>query len=113
MNCTNYNCKGYVIKQGDTLYSISRRFNAPIALLLKANPYVEVYSLQVGDELRVPVVQPIIYGDTAPYMVEENDTLESILEKFGISLDELQQFNNLDDVTLQPGMIIQIPTFEE
>lgn len=113
MNCIGYDCKTYVIKQGDTLYSISRRFNVAIALLLRANPYVEVYSLQVGDELCIPAIKPILYGNTTPYTVEENDTIQSILDKFEIDFDELQQFNNLNDMVLQPGMTIQIPSFEE
>ena len=49
-------CNGtkYVIKNGDTLYSISRRYNVPLALILRANPYVDVYNLQIGDEICVP-----------------------------------------------------------
>lgn len=52
----NRSCNGtkYVIKKGDTLYSISRRYNVPLALVLRANPYVDVYNLQVGDEVCIP-----------------------------------------------------------
>ena len=113
MNCIGYDCRFYVIKQGDTLYSISRRFNVPIAILLRANPYVEVYSLQIGDEMCIPLIKPVLYGDSTPYVVGENDTIQGILEKFGIDFDELQQFNNVNDFILQPGMTIQIPTLEE
>ena len=43
----NRACNGskYVIKKGDTLYSISRRYDVPLALVLRANPYVDVYNL--------------------------------------------------------------------
>lgn len=52
----NRACNGtkYVIKKGDTLYSISRRYDVPLALVLRANPYVDVYNLQVGDEICIP-----------------------------------------------------------
>ena len=52
----NRSCNGtkYVIKKGDTLYSISRRYDVPLALVLRANPYVDVYNLQVGDEVCIP-----------------------------------------------------------
>lgn len=112
MNVIGYDCKIYVIKQGDTLYSISRRFNVPLALILRANPYAEVYSLQIGDELCIPVIKPVMTGTTTTYVVEENDTLQSIMEKFGIDFDELQQFNDLNQMTLMPGSSLQIPTFE-
>lgn len=50
-------CNGmmYAVKEGDTLYSISMKYNIPLALLLRANPYVDVYNLQVGETICVPV----------------------------------------------------------
>ena len=50
-------CEGmtHTIKKGDTLYSISRQHNVPIAMLRRANPYVDVYNLQVGETICVPV----------------------------------------------------------
>ncbi len=49
-------CNGYTytIKQGDTLYEISRRLEVPLALILRANPYVDVFNLQIGDTLCIP-----------------------------------------------------------
>ena len=49
-------CAGvtYTIKNGDTLYEISRRHGVPLALLLRANPYVDVFSLQAGDTICIP-----------------------------------------------------------
>ena len=39
-------CNGmvHVIKQGETLYQLSRRYRVPLALILRANPYVDVYN---------------------------------------------------------------------
>ncbi|WP_310604346.1 LysM peptidoglycan-binding domain-containing protein [Anaerosporobacter sp.] len=50
-------CRGvvHIIKKGDTLYGISRQYNIPLALVMRANPYADVYNLQIGDELCVPV----------------------------------------------------------
>lgn len=49
-------CDGitHTIKKGDTLYEISRKHNVPLAMLLRANPYVDVFNLQVGDTICVP-----------------------------------------------------------
>ena len=41
----NYDtCDGmtYTIKQGDTLYGISRKYDVPLAMILHANPYADV-----------------------------------------------------------------------
>lgn len=50
-------CNGmmYAVKNGDTLYSISMKYNIPLALLLRANPYVDVYNLQAGETICLPV----------------------------------------------------------
>ena len=45
----------YTIKEGDTLYSISGRFQVPVALILKANPLADIYNLQVGARLCIPM----------------------------------------------------------
>lgn len=53
-------CNGmvHVIKQGETLYQLSRRYRVPLALILRANPYVDVYNLQVGQEICIPMTRP-------------------------------------------------------
>ncbi len=50
-------CNGmmYAVKQGDTLYSISLKYGIPLVLLLRANPYVDVYNLQVGETICIPM----------------------------------------------------------
>mgnify|MGYP001138602675 CR=1 FL=1 len=52
-------CDGYTytIKKGDTLYEISRSHKVPLSLLLRSNPFVDVFNLQVGDTLCIPARQ--------------------------------------------------------
>ena len=40
------------------------------------------------------------------YIVRENDTIESILDKYNISRDELADYNDLDDIKLGTKLII-------
>ena len=50
-------CRGvvHVIAKGDTLYSLGKRYHVSVGQLMFANPFVDVYNLQIGDELCVPV----------------------------------------------------------
>lgn len=48
----------HVIKEGDNLYQLSRQYRVPLALIMRANPYVDVYNLQVGQEICIPVGRP-------------------------------------------------------
>ncbi|MCI8597573.1 MAG: LysM peptidoglycan-binding domain-containing protein [Lachnospiraceae bacterium] len=54
-------CHGFlhVVQKGDTLYLLSKRYCVPLWMILCANPYVNIYNLQVGDEICIPrKVQP-------------------------------------------------------
>ena len=44
-------CNGmiHVIRSGDNLYQLSRRYRVPLALILRANPYVDVYKTGTGN----------------------------------------------------------------
>lgn len=54
---TGGSCRGmiHVIENGDTLYLLGKRYNVSVSSIMFANPYVNVYNLQVGDELCIPV----------------------------------------------------------
>jgi LysM repeat protein len=102
----------YNIKQGDTLYNISRTYNVPIALILRANPYVDIYNLQVGDELCIPVSNPSSWNNSVTYVVQDEASLQAVLDQYGIDLEDVLEFNNLNGAQLAPGMTIQIPVFD-
>lgn len=52
-------CRGiiHVIEKGDTLYKLGQRYHVSVSRIMYANPYVNIYNLQVGDELCIPVGQ--------------------------------------------------------
>ena len=49
-------CHGFLhtVEKGDTLYLLSRRYGVPLWTILFANPYINVYNLQIGDEICIP-----------------------------------------------------------
>ena len=75
-------CNGmvHVIKQGDNLYQLSRRYRVPLGLILRANPYVDVYNLQPGQEICIPVARPYpgmmrpSFGPKRMYVVQRRST---------------------------------------
>ncbi|MHB8130035.1 MAG: LysM peptidoglycan-binding domain-containing protein [Mobilitalea sp.] len=107
-------CINYVIKKGDTLYSISRHFSVGIDAIMTANPLIDLYNLMIGEEICIPVSVPQNnYTNYTTYLVEEEDTLGSVLNKHSINLADLLEFNELNDVYLMPGMTIQVPIIDE
>ncbi len=69
-------CDGitHTIKKGDTLYEISREHKVPLSMLLRANPYVDVFNLQVGDTICVPTKKPIENAFLTPRPSRRNMT---------------------------------------
>lgn len=102
-------CIDHEIKKGDTLYSISRRYNVDIEAIIMANPYINVYNLSIGDVICLPCVPQNKYNDFTRYIVEEGDTLGSIIEKKGINLGDLMEANDIDFIMLMPGTTILLP----
>ena len=46
------------VEKGDTLYSISKRYDMPLRDLIDANGLKPPYTLKVGQVLRLPVLPP-------------------------------------------------------
>jgi LysM repeat protein len=99
-------CSGqiYKVQKGDTLYSISRKYNLRVRDLMKANPFVNVYQLQIGEELCIPVLPNQNPGaGVVPYVVKREDTVLSILNENKISFQDLARLNRSAQVLKFPG----------
>lgn len=50
-------CRGiiHVVRENDTLYLLSKKYHVPLPQIMYANPFVDIYNLQIGDELCIPV----------------------------------------------------------
>ncbi|MFP4483330.1 MAG: LysM peptidoglycan-binding domain-containing protein [Spirochaetota bacterium] len=80
----------YVVRPGDTLYSIARRLNVGESAIREANGISDPRALSVGRRLVIP--------DT--YTVERGDTYWSVARAFGMSVDELLEMNDRNTDTL-------------
>jgi len=77
----------YRVKTGDSVLSISSRFNLSVrSLILKNNLTCEV---EAGDMLCIEV------SVDKPYFVNPTDTAKSVAEKFGVSEEELLSKNGV------------------
>ena len=88
-------CNGiiYTIKKGDTLYSISGRFKVPLARILRANPYIDIYNLQIGEQICIPKCPNCNPFYLMTYIIKADETLLDVLNRFGIELDDLLKYS--------------------
>ena len=94
----------YVVKSGDTLWSIARKYNLSVNEL-KALNNLSSNALSVG--------QRLIVGKESSndYVVSAGDTLWAIARKFNVSVDDIKALNNLSSNNLSIGMILKIPLY--
>lgn len=79
----------YVVKRGDSLYSIARQYGINYQSIASANELDPNESLVIGQALVIPIQGQF-------YTVKAGESFYSIGQKFGISAAELARINNIN-----------------
>lgn len=95
----------YIVKKGDTLYSIAMANNTTVDELKKANNLTSNI-LSTGQLLKIP--SALLPEST--YIVKKGDSLYSIANKYNTTVDELKRINNLTSNILSIGQILKLPS---
>ncbi|WHF50487.1 LysM peptidoglycan-binding domain-containing protein [Chryseobacterium gotjawalense] len=123
----------YTVQPKDNYYKLSRKFNLNQKELFALNPGLEEKGLQPGDVIQVKGMgsseqaksevqtvavsqsaSPSTYSTTSvaddyvTYTVQAGDTVFGILNKFGITLDDLLSLNPNLSQGLKSGMVLKI-----
>jgi cell wall-associated NlpC family hydrolase len=103
----------YTVQQGDTLYSIARRFGITVAELVALNDLADPDRLRPGQVLRLAAPEPEApprAAQTAVYTVKAGDTLWSIARRHGTTPARIAQLNGIaDEDVLQVGQTLRLP----
>jgi peptidoglycan DL-endopeptidase LytE len=122
----------YVVKQGDTLYEIAKRYGVSVEALKKANG-LEKSELRVKQALTIPILgkragaeaekksgEVVKQGKKAvlsakkvsvekeTYAVKKGDTVFAVAKKAGLSVDEIRKLNGLRSNTLTVGQVLVV-----
>ncbi len=99
----------YTVKSGDTLYSIATKYGITVNELKTTNN-LSSNLLSIGQTLKIPGISTT---GTNTYTVKSGDTLYSIANKFGTSVNDLKSLNNLNSNSLTIGQVLLLPGTEE
>ena len=88
----------YEIKNGDTLYDISKKYNVNTKLLAELN------GLNIDDYIYSGQLLLIPKKSVSYYITKEGDSLKSVSDIFDISEEEI--INENKTIYLQPGQMI-------
>ena len=95
----------YIVKNGDTLYGIARKFNMSVNDIKKLNNLTSDL-LSIGQSL---IINKVNDNKLNEYIVQAGDTLYSIARKFNTSVSTLADLNNLNSTLLSIGQELIIP----
>ena len=94
----------YTVKKGDTLYDIAEKYNVSINDIKEKNN-LKSNMLKIGQVLEIPNSST---GEVN-YIVQNGDNLNTIANKYGVTVSDIKKLNNLKTNTLQIGQVLKIP----
>lgn len=102
----------YIVKKGDSLYSIAGKYDVSVDDLKKYNN-LDSNIINIGQELYIPkgqIIEDNVSTNFETYTVVLGDTLYGIANKYGVSVEDIKEINNLTSNTLSIGQKLVIPT---
>lgn len=119
-NAPNRSVSTHTVEPGQTYYSISRLYGLTVDELLAMNNLTASNVLEAGQQLMVKpaagrAVQPSSTGEAATskatvtyHTVAKGETMFRISKQYGVTLEQIQEWNNLSDVGVKEGQKIKI-----
>ena len=102
-------CIVYTVKKGDNLYNIAKKYNTDVDSIKRYNN-LKSNLLNIGDKLVIPCNVVNDYKNNnenyISYIVEKNDTIYSIANKFGTTVDKIKKDNDLTSNNISVGQIL-------
>jgi len=106
----------YKIAQGDTLFSIARKFKVSIEDIIKLNKLGSNTLIHPGDIIKIPskgyveaAKEAVAKNNKTVYKVRKGDTLYSIARLYNMKPNTVRKLNNLKrNPRLKPGMELTV-----
>ncbi|WP_340004606.1 LysM peptidoglycan-binding domain-containing protein [Paenibacillus sp. FSL K6-0276] len=107
--------KIHIVKQGDSLYSLSQKYGVPLQKIIEANPQISNPNvLAVGEKVKIPTAPVSVPENSEVYYkhtVKQGDTLWKLSKAWGIPLKDMVEANPQlkNPNVLMLGEVVNIP----
>ncbi|BAX81849.1 PBP1 and LysM peptidoglycan-binding domain-containing protein [Labilibaculum antarcticum] len=115
-------CFLHVVKEKQTLFSISRAYGVDLAVILQVNRKTDV-TVNIGEVLRIPVVDaetvlPSVLVKKEDdkffyHIIKKGDTLFSLYRKYGVDVEVIRSSNPDMGPNLSLGSIVKVPKIKK
>ncbi len=103
------NWRFHVVKEGETLDSIASALHVNAAEIASSNELAPGAAIQTGDELVIPVEPASIRrAGVQRYKLRRGDSLVTVADRFGVTVEQLRAWNHLSAGRLTSGRAIYV-----
>jgi len=99
----------HIVKQGETLEEIAESLHARAAQVAEFNDVTAAKPLETGDELIVPIAAyAAVSAGQTHYTTHSSDTLVTVADRFGVTVEQLRAWNHLSSNRITPGRTLNV-----
>lgn len=124
----------YVVKKGDTLFSIAKKFGVSVEEIKRANN-LSGNDLKVGQVLKISALRVLKNEDPRVnlrkvlssevrenvdqnldyiwHKVKEGETLYNLSLRYGVPVEEIKKANNLEENIIIVGQVLKVPVYKK
>lgn len=102
--------KIHTVAQGEGLWSIAKKYNVTVEELQRWNELSNADQISEGQNLQVkaPIEERAVKKEITEYEVVKGDTLFQISRKFGMSIDDILELNDMSTPDLSIGQKLKV-----
>ena len=98
----------HVVRPGETLDGIATSLHAHVSDVVAANGVALNDGVDTGDELVIPVTTAAAGTRPQRYAMRRGDTLVTVADRFGVSVEDLRRWNHLSSKAVHPGTSLAV-----
>jgi membrane-bound lytic murein transglycosylase D len=98
----------HVVKAGETIDQVATSYHSHPAEIAELNELKPGAPLEDGDELVIPVAAIATSHGQSRYTTRRGDTLVTVADRFGVSVEQLRDWNHLSASRITPGRSLAV-----
>ncbi len=98
----------HVVRNGENIDGIAAALHAHAGDIAEANDLTDAHGLETGDELVIPIATVLATSQPKAYKVRHGDTLVTVADRFGVSVEQLRRWNHLSSNAVRPGRSLRV-----